>query len=79
MPKFTPKKTSDYDIFNPTYKLYIRVIFTVRNTRHKNPEFGHTKVEIFKNLQKTYISIQPGLKVRKPSILVVKYPVFPFS
>jgi hypothetical protein len=48
-----------------------RVIHKVRKTRHQNPEFGHTQGEIKKNLQKRYISIQGGMKLRKPSILVV--------
>jgi hypothetical protein len=49
----------------------IRVIRKVRKTQHQNPEFGHTQVGIFKKLAKKYISIQRGVKLRKPSILVV--------
>jgi hypothetical protein len=48
-----------------------RAIHKVRKTQHQNPEFGHTQGEIKKNLQKRYISIQGGMKLRKPSILVV--------
>ncbi len=36
----------------------IRVIRKVRQTQHQNPEFGHTKGEIFKKPAKKYISIQ---------------------
>jgi hypothetical protein len=39
---------------------------------HQNPEFGHTEGgEIQKKTAKKYISIQRGMKLRKPSILVV--------
>jgi hypothetical protein len=48
---------------------YIRVIRKVRKTQ--NPEFGHTQGEIQKKPAKQYISIQGGMKLRKPSILVV--------
>jgi hypothetical protein len=40
-------------------------------TQHQNPEFGHTQGEILKKPAKKYISIQQGMKLRKPSILVV--------
>ncbi len=50
---------------------HIRVIRKVRKTQHQNPQFGHTQVGIFKKLAKKYISIQGGMKLRKPSILVV--------
>jgi hypothetical protein len=49
----------------------IRVIRKVRKTQHQNPEFGHTQGEIEKKVAKKYISIQWGVKLRKPSILVV--------
>jgi hypothetical protein len=52
----------------------IRVIQKIRKTQHhQNPEFGHKQGEIFikKNLQKMYISVQPRVKLRKPSILMV--------
>jgi len=50
----------------------IRVIHKVRKTQHQNPEFGHTQGEIKKKKPaKKYISIQWGMKLRKPSILVV--------
>ncbi len=45
-------------------------------------EFGHTQGEIFKkNLQKKYIKNQEGMKLRKPSILMIPqfHPVFLFS
>jgi len=48
-----------------------RVKGKVRKTQHQNPEFGHTEGEIFKRLAKKYIIIQWGMKLRKPSILVV--------
>jgi hypothetical protein len=54
-----------------------RVIGKGRQTKHQNPEFefGHTQGEIPKKPAKKYISIQGGgaggLKLRKPSILVV--------
>jgi hypothetical protein len=49
-----------------------RVIRKVRKTQHhQNPEFGHTQGEIQKTPAKKYISIQRGMKLRKPSILVV--------
>jgi hypothetical protein len=50
---------------------HIRVIRKVRKTQHQNPEFGHTQGEIKKKPAKQYISIQRGMKLRKPSILVV--------
>jgi hypothetical protein len=46
----------------------IRVIRKVRGTQHQNPEFGHTHGEIKKKPAK---SIQRGMKLRNPSILVV--------
>ncbi len=49
-----------------------RVICKVRKTQHQNPEFGHTQGEIQKKKPaKKYISIQQGMKLKKPSILVV--------
>jgi hypothetical protein len=45
----------------------IRVIRKVRKTQHQNPEFGHTQGEIKKKPAKKYISIQQGMKLRKPS------------
>jgi hypothetical protein len=52
--------------------LYIRVIHKLRKTQHHNPEFGHTEGEIRrKKPAKKYISFQGGMKLRKPSILVV--------
>jgi hypothetical protein len=39
--------------------------------QHQNPEFGHTWVRFLKKAANKYISIQGGLKFRKPSILVV--------
>jgi hypothetical protein len=50
----------------------IRVIRKVKETQHQNPEFGHTQGEIHKKKPaKKYISIQRGMKLGKPSILVV--------
>jgi hypothetical protein len=47
-----------------------RVILKIIKTQHQNPKFGHTQGEIiFFN----YISIQQGMKLRKPSILVVNW------
>jgi hypothetical protein len=43
----------------------------VRKTQHQNPEFGHTQGEIQNKPAKKYISDQGGVKLRKPSILVV--------
>jgi hypothetical protein len=57
--------------------LEIRIIPKVRKTQHQNPEFGHTQGEIpppKKKPAKKYISIQLGMKLRKPSILVSEYP-----
>jgi hypothetical protein len=42
-----------------------------KHEQHQNPEFGHTWDEIKKKPAKMYISIQGGLKLRNPSILVV--------
>ncbi len=50
-----------------------RVIRKVRKTQHQNPEFGHTQDEIKKKPEKKYISIQGGMKLRNPSILVVNW------
>jgi hypothetical protein len=42
--------------------------------KHLNPEFGHTRARYVKiNTAKKYISIPGGLKLRKPSILVVNW------
>jgi hypothetical protein len=59
------------DLFQIYTKLcfYNMVIRKVRKTQ--NPEFGHTQGEIKKKPAKKYISIQRGMKLRKPSILVV--------
>jgi hypothetical protein len=43
----------------------------VRQRQHRNPEFRHTQGEIQKKPAEKYISIQAGVKLRKPSILVV--------
>jgi hypothetical protein len=51
----------------------IRVISKVRKTHHQNPEIGHTQGDIQKKLAKKYTSIQQGMKLRKPSILVVNW------
>jgi hypothetical protein len=53
----------------------------VRKRQHQYPEFGHTQGEIQKTPAKKYISIQLGVKLRKPSILMVPefHPVFLFS
>jgi hypothetical protein len=53
-----------------------RVTRKVRKIQHQNPEFGHTHGEITKNPPKKYISIQRGMKLKKPSEF---HPVFPFS
>jgi hypothetical protein len=46
--------------------LGIRVIGKVRKRQHQNPEFGHTQGEIIKKPAQKYISIQQGMKLRKP-------------
>jgi hypothetical protein len=45
-----------------------------RKTQHQNPEFGHTQGEIQqkKNQQKSTLAFKGGMKLRKPSNLVVK-------
>jgi len=48
-----------------------RVIRKVGQTQHQNPEFSLTKGEIKKKPAKKYIGSQAGVKLRKPSILVV--------
>jgi hypothetical protein len=50
-----------------------RVIRKVWRTLHYNPEFGHTQAEIQRKPAKKYISIQGGMELRKPSILVVNW------
>jgi hypothetical protein len=50
---------------------FISLIRVIRKTQHQNPEFGHTQGEIKKRPAKKYTSIQRGMKLRKPSILVV--------
>jgi len=42
-----------------------------KSWRFQNHEFDHTQGEIQKKPAKKYISIQQGMKLRKPSILVV--------
>jgi hypothetical protein len=56
-----------------SWRPYNRVICKVRKTQHQNPEFGHTQGEIRKKPANKYISIQRGMKLRKPSILVVNW------
>jgi hypothetical protein len=51
--------------------IIIRIICKVRKTLHQHPKFDHTQGEIKKKPTKEYISIQQGMKLRKPSILVV--------
>jgi hypothetical protein len=48
-----------------------RVIGKVRKTQHQNPEFGHTPGDMKKKPAKKYNNILRGMKLRKPSILVV--------
>jgi hypothetical protein len=55
----------------PSCSIYDRVIHKERKRQHQNPEFGHTQGEINKKLAKKYISIQRGMKLKKPSVLVV--------
>jgi hypothetical protein len=59
--------------FEGSNVLYNKVVRKVRKTEHQNHEFGHTQGEIFKNPAKKYICIQRGMKLRKPSILVVNW------
>jgi hypothetical protein len=47
------------------------VFLKVVKKEHQNPEFGHTQGEIKQKPAKKYISIQRGMKLRKPSILVI--------
>jgi hypothetical protein len=47
------------------------IIHKVSKTQHQNLEFGHTQGEIQRKPAKKYISIQLGMKLREPSILVV--------
>ncbi len=51
----------------------IRDIHKVRRRQQQYPEFGHTRCEIQKKPAKKYISIKGGggVKLRKPSILIV--------
>jgi hypothetical protein len=59
---------------DPKVGSYNRVICKVIKTQHQNPEFGHTLGEIRKKKPaKKYISIQSGMKLRNPSILVVNW------
>jgi len=51
----------------------IRDICKVRKAQQHNLEFGHTQGEIKKKTAKKYISIQLGMKLRKPSILMVNW------
>jgi hypothetical protein len=53
----------------PKKSSYSRDIRKVRKRQHQYPEFGHTQGEIQKNPPKKYISIQRGVKLRKPSIV----------
>jgi hypothetical protein len=47
------------------------IIRKVRQTQHQYPEFSHTQGEIKKKPAKKYIGNQAGVKLTKPSILVV--------
>jgi hypothetical protein len=55
----------------PSCSIYDKVMHKVRKRQHQNPKFGHTQCEINKKLAKKYISTQRGMKIRKPSILVL--------
>ncbi len=64
---------------------HIRDLRKVRKRQHQYPEFGYTQGEIEKkNLRKSTLAFKPGgrwgLKLRKPSILMVPefHPVFLF-
>jgi hypothetical protein len=46
-----------------------RDIRKIKKRHHQYAEFGHTQGEIEKKLEKKYISIQGGVKLRKASIL----------
>ncbi len=62
--------TWSFPLLTKSYS-HIRAIRKVWQTQHQNLEFGHTQGESEKKLAKKYISIQQGMKLRKPSILVV--------
>jgi hypothetical protein len=50
----------------------IELSIKVNKKQHQNPKFDHTQGEIFfLNLVKKDINIQRGMKLRKPSILIV--------
>ncbi len=52
-------------------KLDNRNIFKINKRQHKSLEFGHTHGEIKKNPTEKYINIQGGVKLKKPSIIVI--------
>ncbi len=52
--------------WNLKFSIDIRDIRKVRKRQHQYPEFGHTGGEIKNKPAKKYISIQPGVKLRKP-------------
>jgi hypothetical protein len=51
--------------------MHNRDIRKVRKRQHQYPKFGHTQGEIQKKPAKKYITIQGGMKLRKPSIAAV--------
>jgi hypothetical protein len=74
--RLTPKACNLFELAGilcqkPNNPNDIRVIRKVRGTQHQNPEFGHTQGEIQKKPAERYISIQRGMKLRNPSILVL--------
>jgi hypothetical protein len=64
--------TRSFPLLRKSYS-HIRAIRKVRQTQHQNPEFGHTKGESERKLANKYISIQRGMKLRKPTSLVVNW------
>jgi hypothetical protein len=49
----------------------LKLSVSKKKTRHHNLEFGHTQGEIKKKHAEKYINIQGGMKLKKPSNLVV--------
>jgi hypothetical protein len=49
----------------------IKIISKVRKIYNQNPKFDHTQCEIFLKLAKNYINMQGGVKLIKPSSILV--------
>jgi hypothetical protein len=63
------KRMANLNINHVSYA--IKLFVKVRKREHHNPEFRHTQGELKKTPAKSTLAFNKGVKLRKPSILVV--------